>query len=1200
MRAPAVILLSSFVLLLSTLTFPQSTCAEEAKGGPPRFKNLKFRNIGPAAGGRVCRAAGVPGDPLTYYVATAASGLWKSSDGGIHWKAIMDDQPTSTIGSLAIAPSDPNVIYVGSGEANIRGNVEVGNGIYKSGDAGKTWKHVWKQEGQIGTLIVHPTNPDVAFAAVLGKAFGPNAERGVYRTTDGGKTWAQVLSRRSPDAGAIDVCFDPRNPRVLFAALWQTRRRPWELTSGGPESGLYTSIDGGDSWTQLVAESDSADPDRDAARNRRRCAGLPKGVWGRIGLAVAPSDSRRVYALIEAEKGGLFRSDDGGKKWALINDGRELRQRAWYFSTLTVDPSNADVVWAPQVPLLRSIDGGKRFQRVTGPHHGDHHDVWIDPKNPKRMIDSNDGGVDISTNGGQTWYAPPLPIAQFYHVSVDNRRPYWVSGCMQDIGSAQGPSNSLTANGIPLGAWHPCGGGEAGHTASDPRDPNIVYATEYGGYLTRYDHRTRQARSIGIYPYNASGHAPSDLKWRFQWTAPVLVSRFDGAVYHAANVLFATRDAGKKWTAISKDLTRNDRSKQRWSGGPITGDNTGVEVYGTLFALAESSKGLLWAGSDDGLVHVTRDGGKKWENVTPGLTKVGLPEWGTVRCIEPSPFDARTAYVVVEAHRMDDRKPYLFKTTDLGKTWSDLTAKMPADGYLHVVREDPKKRGLLYAGSERGVLFSTDDGATWEQLKLNLPTVSVTDLVVKEDDLVVGTNGRSIWILDDLTPLRLGEPAKGAKATLLPGRTVVRYRPGPTIWDKAPLGSGDNPPSGAIVHYHLNGRPKGEIELSIFDDKGRLVQALSSKKEPAEPEDPGSYSAGEHKQVLLATGPGLHRVVWDLRYKGAETIRNARVDSGAPGVGPLVNPGKFTLKLTVEGKTVSREVEVLRDPRTEMPKVEGVAGENGLIRREGVEEEKELDAQQKLALQMRDDVSKLTLAVEQLRSVREQIVKRNELIDEDEKAALLVKESKALLKKLDALEGKFHNPKAKVSYDILAHKGGAQLYSQLTWLFEIIKDADGAPTQGLVEVYEQQADLLKKYDGEWQELVAKDVRALNALARKLDLPGVIVPAKIKKGPAKPEKGRRRPRSSRAQAVPAWGPLSSRSGEVIASAPCHASRPRLSQPEPCPHRRTLERRKGPRIAVKRPSGKSLLVGRPFRAVWTAREGRPTGNEVFPVA
>jgi photosystem II stability/assembly factor-like uncharacterized protein len=1049
----------------------------EPKGGPAEFKYLQYRSIGPAAGGRVARALGVPGDPLTYYAATAAGGVWKSSDGGIHWKPIFDDQPISSIGSIAVSPSDPNVIYVGSGEANIRGNVAAGNGIYKSTDAGKTWKHVWKQEGQIGTMIVHPTNPDIAFAAVLGHAFGPNPERGVYRTTDGGKNWQKVLYK-DPDTGASDVCFDPSNPRILFAGLWQTRRRPWEMTSGGPGSGLYVSRDGGDTWKQLTPHPSPTPPGEEKGWGE----GLPEGVWGKIGVAVARSDGRRVYALIEAEKGGLFHSADGGEHWKLVNGGHYLRQRAWYYSTLTIDPSNADVVWCPQVPLLKSIDGGKTFQRVKGPHHGDHHDIWIDPKNPKRMIDSNDGGVDITTNGGETWYAPPLPVSQFYHVAVDNRVPYHMSGCMQDLGTAAGPSNSLSSGGIALGDWYGVGGGETGFTVHDAADPNIIYAGEYGGYLSRFDFRTRQARNISIYPTNPSGHGAEDLRYRFQWTAPLLQSPHDPKVlYHGANVLFKSTDGGFHWTPISKDLTRNDKNKQKWSGGPITGDNTGVEYYGTIFAIAESprQKDVLWTGSDDGLVHMSRDGGKNWENVTKNIP--GMPEWGTVCCVEASPFEPGTAYVVVEAHRLDDMRPYLFKTTDFGKTWDKRSTTLPQDVYLHVVREDPKRKGLLFAGTERGVSFSTDDGVTWQELKLNLPTVAVHDLVVKDNDLVVGTTGRSIWIFDDLTPIREIAPQIAEKdAYLFPARAAVRWRyHSPVHTPSGKQARGENPPRGAVIHYFLKKKPKDPIRLEIFDSQGALVRKLSSKPEPEEfpPNDPDAPSEDDAKKKALPIQVGVNRYTWDLCYDGSTIIPKAKADAGNAKTGPPVNPGVYTLKLMVDGQTLTGTVEVLMDPRVQLAS-------------------SDLDDQRKFALAVRDDISRLADIVIRLRVVRAQLNVRNELLKDDAKAKPLIKSSKDLVAKLDALEEKLHNPKAEVAYDILAQRGGAKLYSKLVFMFEFARDSDGPPTQGMREVYAEENRELKDLEAEWKALAAGEVAKLNEVAKQVSLPGIIVPEPV--------------------------------------------------------------------------------------------------------
>ncbi len=1019
---------------------------------PAALKSLKYRLIGPAAGGRVSRACGIPGDPLTYYAATASGGVWKSADGGLSWKPVFDDQTTSSIGSIAVAPSDPNVIYVGAGEANIRGNVAEGNGIYKSVDAGKTWTHVWKQRGQIGTMIVHPTNADVAFAAVLGKPFGPNPERGVYRTTDGGKSWQRVLFK-DIDTGASDVCFDPSNPKVLFAGFWQARRKPWEMTSGGPGSGLYVSRDGGENWKQLTGK------------------GLPEGTWGKVGVAVAPSDPRRVYAIIEAEKGGLFRSDNGGDTWQRATADRSLRQRAWYYSTLTVDPKNADVVWAPNIPLLKSIDGGRTFRSVFGPHHGDHHDLWIDPTNPKRMVNANDGGVDVTTNGGETWHVTKMPITQFYHVACDNRTPYYVSGAMQDLGTSYGPSNSLTS-GIAPSEWVSIGGGEAGHTAHDPSDPNIVYAGEYGGYISRHDRRTGQVRNISVLPITAVGKSGEELKYRFQWTAPILISPHDPkTVYHAANVLFRTNDGGQTWQAISPDLTRDDKGKQKWSGGPVTGDNTGAEIYCTIFAVAESpkQKDLIWAGSDDGKVHVTRDGGKKWDDVTANLK--GLPEWGTVACIEASPFDANTAYVVVDAHRTDDMKPHLFKTADGGKTWKSLTAGLPQDVYLHAVREDPKKQGLLYAGTERGVVFSADDGTSWQPLRLNLPTVPVHDLVVKNNDLVVGTHGRSIWILDDLTPLReLSADVIARDVYLFPAQEAVRWRTGRGRFARDAM---DNPPRGAVLHYYLKAKPKGEITLEVLDASGKEVVKLSSKAAEEESNEnvPPQFRT---RRTTLTTEPGVNRVAWDLSYAGATGIRGAAARPGAPTTGPMVNPGTYTLKLTADGKAQTTTVTVKPDPRVQVAA-------------------SDLDAQLKMALEVRDDITRVSQLVEQVRSLKRQLSARNEVWKASEGGTDLGKLSQEITGKLDALEDRLHNAKAEIPNDVLAQRGGARLYSQLATLFGYVSGSDGAPTQGMREVYAEHVGELRKAEADLSRLVTEDLGRLNDLAKERNLLKVEVP-----------------------------------------------------------------------------------------------------------
>jgi len=1050
---------SILAILAVVLIVPNLTTAADE---PKDYASLKYRSVGPAAGGRVSRACGVPGDPLTYYAATASGGVWKSTDGGLSWKPIFDDQPTSSIGSIAVAASDPNVVYVGSGEANIRGNVSPGAGIFKSEDAGKTWKHVWKAVGQIGTMAVHPKNADVAYAAVLGHAFGPNPERGVYRTKDGGKTWKKVLFK-SNDAGCSDIAIDPTNPRVIYAGFWQARRTPWDLTSGGPGSDLFVSRDGGDTWVSLK---------KDSKKN-----GLPAGVWGRVGVAVAPSNGQRVYACIEADKGGIFRSDDGGENWALVNDTRPIRQRAWYYSTLTVHPTNPDEVYEPQVSMLKSSDGGKSFRRVAGFHHGDHHDLWIDPLNPNRMIDANDGGVDVSTDGGKTWYAPPLPISQFYHVHADNSVPFRVMGSMQDLGTASGPSHSLRPGGINTSDWHTVGGGEAGHVVSDPTDPNVVYAGEYGGIMTRYDHRTRTARNITVNQWNPSGIDPAKHKYRFQWTAPILVSKHDPkTVYHAGNVLFRTRDGGQTWDAVSPDLSRNDKQKQQWSGGPITGDNTGAETYCTIFALAESpkQKGLIWAGTDDGKIHLTKDDCKTWTDLTANVPD--FPDWGTVHGIEASPFDANTAYLVVDNHRMDDYRPHVWKTADFGKSWTKLNDGLPAGVHCHALREDPKKKGLLYLGTERGVMVSADSGKAWKPLQLDLPTVPVHDLVVKDDSLIVGTHGRSIWILDDLTVVREWTDAiKDKAAHLFTVRPTTKWTVAGGVAVRQHAGGTPNPSYGLAIWYSLGKAAKGTVTLEILDAAGKSVTKAKGKlgdgaSEEAEDEDEAPSAATKERK--LPAKPGVNRYVWDLTYDGAEVIPGAAVDSGSPGMTVPVVPGKYTLKLTVGNRTLTQTAEVKADPRIANP-----AAADQLA----------------MSLKVRDDITSLSRTVARIRSIQKQIALRKDLLKDRDDAKALLKDTEAFSKKLAALEEKLHNPKAKISYDVFSAKGGAMLYSQLTWAIGNISDGEGTPTKPQKDFAADLTKQLTGYVAEFEKLATEDAAKLNGAAKKLGVPELYVP-----------------------------------------------------------------------------------------------------------
>ncbi len=1014
------------------------------------FKGMEWRSIGPYRGGRALAVAGIPGNPFVYYFGAVAGGVWKSTDGGNTWVPLFDKQAVSSIGSVAVAESDPNVIYVGTGEACIRGNISFGDGVYKSTDAGKTWKSVGlKDTRHIGRVIVDPHNPDVVFVAALGHAYGPNAERGVFRSTDGGKTWEKVLSK-DEKTGAIDITFDPTNAHILFATLWEAYRTPYSLSSGGPGSGLYKSIDGGTTWKRLEGN------------------GLPKGILGRIGVSVSGADPNRVYALIEAEEGGLYRSDDAGENWARVNDDHRFRQRAWYFTHIFADPKNVDTLYILNTGLYKSTDAGKTFGLLTAPH-GDHHGLWIDPTNPQRMINGNDGGVTITVDGGKNWTRQDnQPTAQFYHVITDNRFPYYVYGAQQDNSTVAIASMSDFGV-IDRPDWYPVGGGESGYIAPDPTDPDIVYAGSYAGYITRFDRRTNQDQVVSPWPENPSGYGVGSLKYRFQWTAPIVISPHDPKVlYEAAEVLFKSINGGMSWTAISPDLTRNDRSKQGASGGPITKDNTSVEYYDTIFAVAESpfQKDLIWVGSDDGLVHLTRDGGKNWSNVTPKE----MPEWSMISLIEASPHEAGTAYLAVDRHKLDDYRPYIYQTKDFGRTWTKIAAGIPETSYVHAVREDPRRKGLLYAGTETGVLVSFDDGAHWQSLQLNLPTSPIHDLVVKNDDLVVATHGRSFWILDDLSVLRQLTPqVAAAESHLYKPRPAHRLHVPSEVRRRGPVGT--NPPAGAILYYYLKSAPKDEVTLEILDDQNQVVRRYSSR-EKKEEEAPGEWPDMEKPSKLLPAKAGLNRFAWDLRYEGPTKVPRTPF-SDFPPRGPFVLPGAYQVKLHFGGQTLTATVEVKLDPRVKTSQAD-------------------LAKQLELALKIRDRISEAHAAINQIRDLRAQLQALEKRVGEETKSKTALDAASDLDKKMAVVEEELIQVKSKASEDNLNYP--VKLDEKLMSLGGAVESADAAPTDQEYAVYEELSGKLQAPLAGWKKISSTELAALNDVIRKDNLPVVAVSA----------------------------------------------------------------------------------------------------------
>ncbi len=1067
-------LLSIVIVLSCSLPAPaQRRGGQGAADGAPSvqgpLRTIHFRSIGPFRGGRATAVAGIPSQPQTYYFGATGGGIWKTTDGGYNWLPVSDGQlATGSVGALAVSESDPNVVYAGMGEACIRGNASPGDGVYKSTDAGRTWKHMGlEQTQQIGAVVVHPQNPNVVYVAALGHQFAANPERGVYKSTDGGVTWKQVLTR-GPKAGAIDIVMDPHNANVLYAAFWEVYRTPYSLESGGPGSGIWKSTDGGETWHDLT-----------------RANGLPRGTLGKIGITVSGADSDRVWAIVEAEDGGVYRSDNGGTSWIRVNQQRDLRQRAWYYTHIYADPKNRDEVYVLNTGVYRSNDAGRTYTPVPTPH-GDNHDLWIDPNNPDRMIECNDGGTVVTTNGGRVWSPQNnQPTAQFYRVALDNDFPYHAYGAQQDNTTVRTATRGR--GGITERDWYDVGGGESGWIQPDPRNSKIVYAGSYGNLITRFDADTGVERDINPWPDNPMGHAAADLKYRFQWSFPIVISPHDPkTIYAGANVMFRSTDEGQSWEPISKDLTRDDKSRQGSSGGPITKDNTSIEYYCTIFTINESllTKGLIWVGSDDGLVHLTRDGGRTWTNVTP--PKDILPEWSQINAIEPSPHDPGTAYIAATMYKSDDYHPYLYKTTDYGTTWKKIVNGIPANHFTRVIREDLKQKGLLFAGTEFGIYVSYDDGENWKSIQLNLPVVPITDLAFqkRDDELVVATQGRAFWIMDDLPLLRtLKGDAPTEDVKLFPPKASIRAEGGGRGGGRGFSSVGQNPAAGAVFDFWLKDRPTGEVKIEIFDPAGKLVNKYSSNPPataagpqdttPEIAEQGAGFGRGRGAPARVPAQAGMNRFIWNMRYPDATTFPGLIMWAGGTQ-GPLIVPGTYTAKLTVGDKTQSTPFTVINDPRLKTTS-------------------DQFRAQLELSLQIRDKLSQVNQAVVDIRAAKKQLEEYAARLKDDAAAKKVADAARDLDKKLTAVEEELYQTKNQSSQDPLNFP--IKLNNRLAALLGVVQGNDAGPTKQSDVVYEGLASEANAQIRAADKLLKDDVGSFNKLVRDSNIPAVSIPRK---------------------------------------------------------------------------------------------------------
>jgi photosystem II stability/assembly factor-like uncharacterized protein len=1004
---------------------------------PAVFGSLQWRSIGPARGGRSTASAGSASRPLEYYFGATGGGLWKTTDGGISWRPVTDGQiHSSSVGAVAVSESNPDVVYIGMGETELRGNIMQGDGVYKSADAGKTWKHMGLENTQaIARIRVNPTNPDIVYAAALGHPYGPNAERGVFRSKDGGQTWQKVLYR-DQRTGAVDLCLDPHNPNVIFASLWEVNRTPWGLTSGGPGSGLFKSVDGGDTWKEITRNPGLPQLGPNSLKTGLRQEGDP-GIIGKIAVSVSGADSNRVYATVENANGGVFVSDDAGATWKKVSDDHNIRQRAFYFGRIYADPKVKDTVYVLNVGFHKSTDGGKTYRTVRVAH-SDNHDLWMDPNNPLRMIESNDGGGAVTVNGGQSWTAEDFPTAQLYHVAVTHEIPYHVCGAQQDSSTICVPNavggRGGGGGGRGGGNAYSAGGGESGYIATDPVNPNIFYAGSQGALLTRLDRHTGYSKDVQVYPLFFSGESAGSLPERWQWTFPIVFSPLNATtIYTSSQHLWKTTDDGHSWQKISPDLTRNDPKTLGDSGGPITHDQNGPEIYGTIFTIAPSHKeeNTIWTGSDDGLIQLTRDGGKTWSNITPS----NMPHYGRVSLIEASPTDAASAYAAVKNYQMDDRDPYIYRTHDYGKTWTKIINGIGDGDYVHAVREDPVRKGLLFAGTEHGIYVSFDDGDNWQSIRLNLPDVQVSDLIINGNDLVVATHGRSFYVLDDITPIRQFTP------------TLVSENA--HLFHSAPAESNV---SQARIDYYLS-KPAQKVTIEIVDDKGKVIRTFTGTPKgeaggrggrgrggaDAAPEDSagaenaaGGGGGGGRGRGGNPTPPdkaGLNRFQWDMRYPGAKTF-DGLIFWGANTQGPKAVPGTYQVRLNVDGQVFTDHIQLEKDPRLDNITVG------------------DLKEQFDLGMKVRDEVTAANEMVIMIREFKRQMDQR---LKQNQDAGL-----RAVLNdfrdKLAVVEEDIYQVRNQSGQDPLNFP--IKLNNKIAALGSSIEDGDGKPTAGSYEVYD--------------------------------------------------------------------------------------------------------------------------------------------------